>query len=58
MVNSPDGGCPLDDDAARLDRHRRIGLLVDVLGDDVRGRGEDVSSSGGAPAIPPATLSG
>ena len=36
------GGRPLGDDAPRLHRHRRVGLLPDRLGDHVGGRVEDV----------------
>ena len=36
-VSSSDDACPLDDHAARLDRHRRIDLLVDVRFRDVGG---------------------
>ena len=35
-------GIPLDDHAARLDRYRNVGLLVDVLGDDEGGVREDL----------------
>ena len=50
------GGKPLDDDAARLHRHRHVHVLVNGLGRHVRGRGERLLV-GGAPLNAKATLS-
>ena len=36
------GRRPFDDHAAGLHRHRHVHLLIDVLGDDVRGGGEEL----------------